>query len=131
MTTIIIPGQPSMKPRMTRRDKWMQRPTVLRYRAWALIAWMEAQRCGLRVALTGPTTVHAIAYFEIPRSYSRKRREALGGQPHTLRGDVDNIGKAILDAFWPESDAAVHDLHVVKRWDDGQGPRVVVHVEFD
>jgi len=34
-TVITVPGNPVGKPRMTRKDKWAQRPCVLRYREWA------------------------------------------------------------------------------------------------
>ena len=54
----------------------------------------------------------------MPKSWSRKKREQLDGQPHLQKPDLDNLAKALLDAFYRDRD----DAHVwrfsaiEKRW---------------
>lgn len=127
-SVIVIPGKPIAKPRMTQRDRWMKRPAVVAYWAWANHAreLADAVQLGEKVAPT--LTVGINAFFGLPSSYSAAKKRKLYGQPHTLRPDADNIAKAVLDALWPKNDSAVYDLRIVKLWDDRQGPRVEVTV---
>lgn len=69
------------------------------------------------------------AYFPIPKSVSKKKREAMieGLLLHTKKPDCDNVAKAILDAlngvaFYDDSQVCV--LAVSKRY--GIEPRVEV-----
>lgn len=114
----------------------MRRPEVVAYRRWADDAWIA-----LNLELAGPdldrqrprhspSRVEATAFFRIPLSWSARKRAEHAGLPHRLKPDVDNVGKALLDALF-EKDEVVHELSVTKRWDDGQGPRLQVLVEFD
>ncbi len=126
MKPLTILGQPVAKPRMTQRDKWMKRTCVMRYRAWADAARKEAVAKGRGIDVAGPMAVVIIAYFGFPPSYSAKKCVQLKGKPHTMSPDSDNISKAVLDSIWPKGDSAVYDLHIMKQWDDGRGPRVEV-----
>lgn len=113
-----IPGEPIGKPRQTRSDKWKERPAVMKYRAWADKARENAP------PLPGqPDRLDLIAFFTIPASYSKRRREGLRGMPHRVKPDVDNVVKAVMDAL-VEKDQCVHELRAKKRWDDGNGPRI-------
>lgn len=130
---ITIPGLVTGKPRMTRRDKWKQRPCVMRYRAWA--DTVRASLCnqaerGIPQNPKTPVEVEAFAYIAFPSSYSRKKREELAGTPHLIRPDSDNILKGLVDALWRKSDSHVYDQRCVKRWEDGFGPRVKLHVSW-
>lgn len=118
-----IPGQPVGKPRMTQRDKWSKRPCVMRYRAWADKARESA---GLLMP-DKPYSIRCICYLEIPKSYGKQNREAMRGQMHRLRGDVDNFLKAAMDALL-EQDGVIAITHAEKYWDDGNGPRIEVTV---
>lgn len=44
-------------------------------------------------------TVCMIFKMPIPQSYSKKKQAALVGHPHSKRGDLDNMVKAVLDAL--------------------------------
>lgn len=125
-----IPGNPVGKPRMTQQDKWARRPEVLRYRAWATMAKLiMVQSIGHLPEGFVPGIVNWYAFFEIPKSWSPKRKAAAAGAPHRSKPDRDNIDKALLDALW-DSDACVSSGFIAKRWDDGHGPRLEVSVVF-
>ena len=117
---IIIPGEPAAKPRMTRRDKWLKRPATARYWAWVA----KAQKIELKDH--DPLRIIVSAYFGFPKSYGRKRQEYLKGQFHRKRPDGDNVLKAVVDALWKDKDQRIAVKTIIKRWDDGKGPRVEV-----
>lgn len=122
--TIVMPGAPIGKPRMTRRDKWTQRPAVLRYREWA-----DRLR---EVAGAVPSASEVVdlswtAYFEPPKSWSKKRREEAIGTKHRVKPDSSNILKGIEDILWPKGDSALADGSYAKRWD--WEPRLEIRIE--
>jgi Holliday junction resolvase RusA-like endonuclease len=71
------------------------------------------------VPLNGPVQLRLIAYFAPPASWSKRKREAMLGQPHTQRPDADNIAKAVKDGLnriaWGD-DCQVAELSVRKAW---------------
>ena len=82
-----------------------------------------------------PTTISIKAFFRVPVSLSKKKREALFGTQHTKKPDADNIAKIILDAcsdLW-EDDSQVDTLIVRKRYiaNDDEKPRVEVEIFGD
>lgn len=95
------------KPRMTRRDRWLKRECVLRYRA-------QCDELRLRGVVL-PETYLLVCYLPMPRSWPASRRDAMDGQPHTSRPDRDNLDKALMDGLCPR-DERLHDARVVKRW---------------
>ena len=110
--TTIIPGVPIGKPRMTRRDKWKQRPCVMRYRAWA-----DAARAAVG-PLPSPERIQRfawVAYFEPPKSWSKKERAAAMGTLHRSKPDRDNVDKAVLDVLF-KHDSAIASGLIEKRW---------------
>lgn len=119
---------PIGKPRQTRADKWKQRPAVLRYRAWADIARLAAVDAGANLSLT-PYQVSWTAFLPIPESWPKKKKAAYAGSLHRQKPDRDNIDKAILDALFT-NDAGVAAGTLVKRWDDGHGPRIVIELHY-
>lgn len=126
----VIEGTPRGKPRMTQRDRWMKRPEVLAYRSWADTArarYLQALPPGR--AFAPPSSVTAVAYFGCPLAWSGRKRREMAGMPHRVKPDVDNIAKGLLDALF-ERDQEVHRLALKKLWDDGQGARLVVMLEF-
>jgi Holliday junction resolvase RusA-like endonuclease len=107
---------PLGKPRMTQRDRWKQRPAVLRYRAFC-----DAVRAsGVELPEAG---AHVTFVLPMPRSWSKRKRAEMDGQPHRQKPDVDNLTKALLDAVLKD-DAAVWDIRASKRW--GQVGQIIV-----
>lgn len=69
--------------------------------------------------IAGPVRLRIVAFFEMPRSWSKRKREAKLGTFHTQTPDADNITKAIKDGLnglaW-QDDCQVADERTVKRW---------------
>ena len=125
--TFTIPGIPIGKPRMTRRDKWKQRPCVLAYRSWADSARAAFGKTE-KVVLTQPTTLSIVAYFSIPASWSTYKKERAKNIPHTVKPDFDNCIKAVADALF-HNDQMICNAWCRKLYDDGRGPRIEVTLD--
>ena len=126
-----IPGDPVAKPRMTRRDQWAQRPCVVKYRAWA----DHFRECAgdkiksLRVVEV--TCLSWTAYYQIPKSYTKKEERECRGQLKRTPPDRDNIDKAVLDILFPDGDAHIAKGTIAKYWcDEGQDPGLTVTIEW-
>ena len=106
----VIRVDPVAKPRMTRRDVWKKRPSVLAYRAYADT---------LRARYAGPLPDEVVIIFTLPmpRSWSARKRDRMRGQPHRAKPDLDNLEKAVLDALHPR-DQEVWRKAGVKIWGD-------------
>jgi Holliday junction resolvase RusA-like endonuclease len=112
---------------MTRQDVWKKRPAVLRYRKFKDKVREAFTVAGGRPAsLPWVTRVDWVAYFPIPKSWSKSKRAEMAGTPHRSKPDRDNVDKAILDALF-EEDSGVSIGTLEKRWDDGGGSRVDVY----
>lgn len=115
----VIPGAPVGKPRQTQSDKWKQRPCVMRYRAWA-----DKARAAAPSDLTSqPLSVKAAFWLPMPKSWRKPYRDALRGNSHRHKPDIDNLVKSALDALFKRDECAAI-LFAEKRWDDGHGPRI-------
>lgn len=69
----------------------------------------------------GPLKVFITVYFKIPKSYTKKQREAIkaGELYPTKKPDADNIAKIILDSLNKvayKDDTQVIELVVIKRY---------------
>lgn len=104
---ISIPVTPLSKPRMTRRDKWKQRPCVMRYREY------KDQIRPYATDLTIPVKV--VFLLPMPQSWSKKKRAEHDNQLHRAKPDADNLLKGLMDA-WLEQDQEVASVWVEKRW---------------
>lgn len=81
-----------------------------------------------------PIFVGIIAYFEPPKSWSKKKKQqAYGGiLSPVVKPDIDNIAKTILDALNGlayEDDKQVVRCEIVKRY--GIRPRVAITIKYD
>jgi Holliday junction resolvase RusA-like endonuclease len=101
------PITPVPKPRMTRSDRWKKRPAVLRYFAF------KDQVREMNVQLPVPYKV--VFHIEMPKSWSKKKRAAMNGQPHLQKPDKDNLEKSLLDSVF-EEDSHVWSGWTEKRW---------------
>lgn len=87
------------------------------YENWVRVNYKE--QCGKY--LEGAIRARIIAYYKIPKSYSKKRIEKiLEGQEQPIKKpDADNIGKIILDSLNDiafHDDSQIVDLRIIKRW---------------
>ncbi len=98
---------PVPKPRQTRADKWQKRPAVIRYRAFADELRYKAGKIDLNH--------HSLTFgLPMPKSWSEKKKQAMDGQPHTQKPDLDNLLKAVGDALNTD-DSGIHTLDKIKK----------------
>jgi len=107
-----VVGDPMGKPRMTQRDRWMQRPAVLRYRDYCDRIKEAAPN---RVLTADVYAVAVMAYLAMPKSWSQKKQKQHCGQMHRTKPDWDNIGKAVCDALFKD-DSGIADGRTQKYW---------------
>lgn len=108
MTIDVYPVTPVPKPRMTQRDKWAKRPAVVRY--WSFCDKVRLLGCELP-----EQGAHVTFNVPMPKSWSKKRRQMMLGQPHQQRPDIDNFEKGLLDALY-DDDSCVWDIRSTKLW---------------
>ena len=82
--------------------------------------------------IEGRVTMTIIAYFEIPKSTSKKKEaEMLGNRiSPTKKPDIDNITKVVLDAlnkFAYKDDTQITEITVVKKY--ASTPKVKIKIE--
>lgn len=85
---------------------------------------MEQLLMGKKCLYEEPLILDVIFYRMIPKSYSKKRREALDGQYIPTVPDLDNLEKALYDAMNGviyEDDSQIVDHRVRKIWTKGDG----------
>ncbi|GAP76973.1 endodeoxyribonuclease RusA [Pseudoalteromonas sp. SW0106-04] len=98
---------------MSQRDKWKKRPVVVRYFAYK-------DQCRLQGVALPTHGYHITFVLPMPKSWSKKKRMNMLGQPHLNKPDKDNLEKALLDAIF-EEDSVVWDGRVTKLWgEEGQ-----------
>lgn len=83
---------------------------VTRYRAFR----DEVRACGVEVPEAGAWIVF---WLPMPKSWSKRKRAEMSGQPHQQKPDLDNLQKALLDAIY-DDDCRVWSLGAEKRWAD-------------
>lgn len=99
---------PIGKPRMTRADKWKQRPPVLRYRVFC----DEVRLYDISLPAGGS---HVTFVMPMPASWSKKKRAEMDGKPHQQKPDIDNLTKSLLDALF-DDDAHIWGIRASKIW---------------
>lgn len=133
MIQFTVPGEPVGKgrPRVVRNNGFTRTYTPEKTASYENLVKLEFQRQGGRMLKDGPVKVWINADFGIPRSVSKRKREAMiaGHIRPTKKPDADNIAKVICDALnglaWHD-DSQVVMLHVEKRF--AEEPEVYVTI---
>lgn len=99
---------PVSKPRMTQRDRWKKRPSVVQYYAFK-------DDCAENNITVPESGSHVVFVMPMPQSWTNKKKEKMNGAPHQQRPDVDNLVKALLDAVYLD-DSCVWDIRASKKW---------------
>lgn len=113
MTTVIgnlrrvIRVEPMGAPRQVRSDKWKPRDCILRYRAFRDIVRLQVR--------TLPDQLRVRFHISMPPSWTAKKREAMCGQPHRTKPDIDNLCKALMDAVMVD-DKSIWRIEAEKVW---------------
>ena len=127
-------GQPIGKgrPRFTRQGRAYTPAKTKEYEHRLAAVASDAMIDIKQDPITVPCKLYVLAQFEIPKSWSKKRREAATrGEVSPGRPDIDNVIKIALDAINGvvfEDDAQVDRIIATKRYGD---PLMLVSVEWD
>ena len=129
MISFTIPGKPFAKqrPRSTRQGNvYTPSETVVFERVVGQLGALEMRG---RPIIEGPVALTVVATFCPAKSWSKRRRAAAIGQPHTQKPDLDNIVKAIKDGLnrivWRD-DSQVAALSAFKVWGETEQTEVMV-----
>lgn len=108
-----IPGkvQAKQRPRFNGKFAYTPKETIA-YENWVRTCYLEKYRG--QPILENPLKVKIIAYYEIPKSTSKKKRLEMKDDKvfPTVKPDTDNIAKSILDSL--NNIAYLDDKQVVK-----------------
>lgn len=128
MLKFTVPGEPKAKARhrMTRQGFSYTPKETIEYENWVKHCYISAHG---QTMFEGPVKATIVAYFKIPKSYSKsKLKEIADGRLRpTKKPDTDNIAKAVLDSLNGiayKDDSSIVALQVDKYFDDK--PRVDV-----
>jgi len=137
MIELEIIGKPMGKarPRVSRYGTYTPQKTI-NYES--LVNYTFIQKYPKFKPYEGEVKVKITAIFEVPKSYSKKKRESLlpipgiekSGAGYTHKPDVDNITKIILDSLNGlayKDDSQVTCLLVFKEY--GEQAKVIVEME--
>lgn len=105
---------PIPKPRMTRRDKWLNppRPGVARYWKFKDEINRQANSLGFKMP---ENNFHVIFHIPMPKSWTGHRKDTMVGTKHQQKPDFDNLAKGLIDAICAE-DKFIWDARVTKLW---------------
>jgi len=110
MPEVIYDITPMRKPRMTQRDKWHKRKATSDY--WAFKAEVKLKR-----VIVPESGSHVTFVMPMPKSWSKKKKAEMKGEPHQQTPDIDNLTKALLDAIY-DDDSGIWDIRTTKIWGD-------------
>lgn len=130
---LTIPGKPVGKgrPRFRRAGNFVQTYTpeaTANYETLVKWCWQERKL----PKLSGEISATIKAYFPIPKSATKKRREEMAKETvgYTSKPDTDNLAKIVLDSINGlayDDDSQVVQLTVTKHY--SEEPRCVVELE--
>ena len=122
-----VPGVPIAKPRQTQSDRWKQREPVVKYRAFADLLRLYAQKAHWRESENTLYTLILVFYLPIPKSVSLKQQKRLAGHRHPVKPDLSNLIKSVEDSLFLH-DQAICAVTAEKLYDDGKGPRTEITI---
>ena len=125
-----IPGNPVGKgrPRATTINGMARMYTPKKTASYETLVVMSYTQAG-GTKMIGPIGMHIAATFEMPLSWSMRKRKLMDGGPCQKKPDADNVMKVVADAL---NGVAYHDdssivfASVSKRW--GQDGSVTVEI---
>jgi Holliday junction resolvase RusA-like endonuclease len=99
----------------------------------AQVKWFAAQAMAGKPLLEGPLWMHIAAFFQLPKSATKKLRAAIADGTDagyvTKSPDASNIAKSVEDGMNGivyHDDAQLSDIRVIRRY--AEKPRVVVSI---
>ena len=132
--TLTIPGKPyaQQRPRFYRAGRFVKTYDTLYKEKRQIVALISSQ-VGNEL-IQEPLRVELNFFLEIPKSYSRKKRERclFGLIAHTKKPDLDNMAKFYLDCMNKivyRDDSQIYELIVSKHYSDS--PKTLIAVNYD
>ena len=129
--SIIIPGKPlgKQRPRVLKSGITYTPKKTVNYETFVKMMYLE--KYAGEKPFEGPVSMLISAFYQIPKSASKRRREAMAKHdiPPTTRPDIDNIAKIIMDALAGiayEDDKQITSCSINKLYSDE--PKVIVNV---
>ena len=123
--TLVFTGTIMAKPRMTKSDKWNQRPATSKYWAFKDLLTLQARIQGFVLS----DQIKIVAHLPMPKSWSKKKRAEFVWEPHQQKPDIDNILKSVQDILMKE-DSTIWDVHILKYWTDApEGTLIIKNVQ--
>lgn len=138
MLCVKIPGRPQGKgrARTVRRGNFVHSYTPEKTENYEnfvkMLTLQEMEKTGTSMIL-GPISVNIVAYYDIPKSTSKRKRAdmANGLLKPVKKPDADNIAKVVGDALNGivyKDDSQICDLHITKHYTT-QEPSVLIYIE--
>ena len=121
MKDIVLDIAPVAKPRMTRRDKWSPSTAAKKYFDFA--NRLRAKAAKKHYSVTLPLSITFVV--EVPKSWSKKKKEKHLGELKDSRPDLDNYIKAFKDALCKEDSWVSHYGEMKKIW--GTESKIIIH----
>ena len=116
--------QPKQRPRFKRCGAFIQTYTpepTLKYQKLVADSYLEKYK---DTKLSGALVMNIDAFFNVPKSLSKKKKMELYGKPNVQHnGDIDNVAKSILDGLNGvayDDDTIRYDLHIRKYYVMGE-----------
>jgi Holliday junction resolvase RusA-like endonuclease len=129
--SIIIPGKPlgKQRPRVLRTGIAYTPKETVTYETFVKMLYLE--KYAGEKPFEGPVAMLISAFYQIPKSASKRRREAMARHhiPPTTKPDLDNIAKIIMDALAGvayEDDKQITSCSINKLYSDE--PKVIVNI---
>jgi len=119
--TLVFTGTIMAKPRMTKSDKWNQRPATSKYWAFKDLLTMQARIQGFVLS----DQIKIVAHLPMPKSWSKKKRGEFAFEPHQQKPDIDNIIKSVQDILMKE-DSTIWEVHALKYWTEAPGGKLII-----
>ncbi len=123
------------RPRFVRRGNYVQTyttKTTKDYEETIKKAFLSQYKGQYDKDYDGTIKVEIWAFFEPPKSYSKKKRIELIDMPYLKKPDSDNIAKAICDSLngvaWKD-DSQISDLIVHKYYDEED--MIIVEIKYE
>jgi Holliday junction resolvase RusA-like endonuclease len=128
---LTIPGKPlgKQRPRVLKTGVTYTPKETVNYEAVVKALYIE--KYGTEKPFEGPVMINIVAFYQIPKSASKRRKEAMAKHDimPTIRPDLDNIAKIIMDALAGvayEDDKQITSCSINKLYSDE--PKVIVYV---
>lgn len=114
------------RPRLGRHGVYT--PTKTSLYEFAILASYRHQCIG-ELTINKPLEISITFFMPIAKSISNVKRDNLISKPHTIRPDVDNLAKAVLDALNGVAyvdDSLIYKITCEKRYSENVGVNVVM-----